>query len=371
MARPAVPWYWAARDGWYATIDGKRHLLAKGKKSRRAADDKFHKLMAARGTTPRAGGTITVLELFDRFLSWTGEHRRPLTYEFYDRHLSRFADHVGRGTPCGDVRAFHVTEWLADRKWGQSTRHGAITAAKRVFRWGKRQGYLETNHLDGLDRPGIARRESILSPQEEADVLAAAPGLLRDYLIVMHATGCRPSEVAQIEASQVSGGAIMMSSKTTERTGRNRVIYLTGTAVEVVGRLAAAHPSGPIFRNARGNPWTRHALAHAMGRLRRKLKGADWRACTAESFRHGWVTDAKLVLPNSVVAELAGHTSTAMVDRHYGHLSDRKTELAAAAGRVRGTSEHTPALSSDSAAPDPVAAPAPSPPPRTPPDRTP
>jgi integrase len=76
-------------------------------------------------------------------------------------------------------------------------------------------------------------------------------------------------------------------------------------------------------------------------KLRGEIEGPKWRACTAESFRHGWVTDAKLRLTNSVVAELAGHTSTAMVDRHYGHVNERRAELAEAAGKVRGSRTDT------------------------------
>ena len=46
MARPSKPFWWAARGGWYATIRGTRHLLAKGEQARAEADRRFHQLMA-------------------------------------------------------------------------------------------------------------------------------------------------------------------------------------------------------------------------------------------------------------------------------------------------------------------------------------
>lgn len=58
-------------------------------------------------------------------------------------------------------------------------------------------------------------------------------------------------------------------------------------------------------------------------------------------------------VPNAIVAELAGHTSTAMVDRHYSHLDARSAELLEAASLVRkksvaelATAEELPATES-------------------------
>jgi integrase/recombinase XerC len=365
MPRPNKPRYRANRDAWVTQINGQLVTLAKGKRNRAEADRELRRLLTAKETG--APPSVAVAELFDRLLKWTQEHRSPLTLEWYDRHLSAFAEHVGPTTACAAVRPLHVARWLEGREIGQATRHGAITAIKRAFRWGHRQGYLDSNPLEGLDRPKMPRREVILTPDQERAVLKAAPPPLRDYLVMIHETGCRPSEVARMEAAHVDGDMVTMRSKTTEATGRARTIYLTAIASEIVRRLSGTNPTGPIFRNSRGRPWTRNARALAMQRIRRKLGlGPE---CVAESFRHGWVTEAKLHLPNSIVAELAGHTSTSMVDKFYGHVSQRKAELAAAAARIRATR-------TDTAAPADAPPPGPAPEPpgttrRKPPGRTP
>ncbi len=36
MARPAKPWFWKERDGWFISLNGKRIPLAKGKAQDRA-----------------------------------------------------------------------------------------------------------------------------------------------------------------------------------------------------------------------------------------------------------------------------------------------------------------------------------------------
>jgi integrase/recombinase XerC len=339
VGRPSKIRYREDRDAWVTTIGGRYVTLARGKRSRAEATKEFHRLMS-RGRAATDPASISVGELCDRLLDWVQVNRAPLTYDWYRQQLSSFVRYVGQETPANALRPLHVEDWIKHQAWGQTSRHHAITAVKRAFRWGKKMGYVEVNHFGDMDCPPILRRELVLTPVEEQAVLAAANPRLRDYLTMMHETGCRPSEVARMEAQHVSGNVVTMPGKTSRATGRSRVVYLAGRAVEIVARLSAYNPIGPIFLNMRGRPWNRTTLAQAMHRVRVKVKGEvdgpGWKACTAESFRHGWVTDAKLRLPNSVVAELAGHTSTAMVDRHYGHLNERRDDLARAAGQVRG-----------------------------------
>jgi hypothetical protein len=45
MARPAKPWFWKERNGWYITLNGKRIQLAQGKQNRKLPTDRFHELM--------------------------------------------------------------------------------------------------------------------------------------------------------------------------------------------------------------------------------------------------------------------------------------------------------------------------------------
>jgi integrase len=333
MGRPSTVKFRQDRDAWVTTIGGKYVTLARGKRNRRQAMDEFHRLKASEGK-PGLPASVSVGELCDRLLDWVSENRSPVTYDWYKRHLSSFVRHAGPNVAASALKPFHVTEWIKSQAWEQSTRHGAITAVKRAFRWGRKQGYLEFDPMDSLDKPGIKRRENILNPAQEHEVLNAIHGPLRDYLEFMRETGCRPSEVARLEATHLSGDIVVLAGKTTRATGRLRTIYLTDRAKEIVDRLARENPAGPIFLNSRGAAWTRNALAWAMSRLRKRLGlGGE---CTAESFRHGWVTDAKLKLPNSIVAELAGHSSTEMVDKHYGHLSERRDDLSRAAASVRG-----------------------------------
>jgi integrase len=57
---------------------------------------------------------------------------------------------------------------------------------------------------------------------------------------------------------------------------------------------------------------------------------------TAVGCRHSFCTDALAAgLPETHVAALLGHSSTAMITKHYGHLSSRTQLLKDAAAKVR------------------------------------
>jgi hypothetical protein len=53
------------------------------------------------------------------------------------------------------------------------------------------------------------------------------------------------------------------------------VIYLSPRAEEIVTRLAALRPTGPLFLNVGGNPWQAQAIVCRFQRLLVKLAGAD------------------------------------------------------------------------------------------------
>jgi len=63
MPRPNKPWLRKDTRVWYATIGGKRVELARGKKNKKAAEAKFHELMAGRrrpadGDSARVADTV-------------------------------------------------------------------------------------------------------------------------------------------------------------------------------------------------------------------------------------------------------------------------------------------------------------------------
>jgi integrase len=175
------------------------------------------------------------------------------------------------------------------------------------------------------------RRERILTQEERTRIY----GAIRDrtfkmYFFALCESGARPGEVARVSADNFDGGTwVFQKHKTAKRTGKPRIIYLTPPLVKLCKRLAREHPTGPLFPNSQGNPWTRNAIRIRFRNLRNKLK-LD--GVVAYTVRHSYCTDGlERGVPIATMSELLGHSSTRMVSMHYNHLAEKREHLMAAA----------------------------------------
>jgi integrase len=330
MGRIAEPWYWAERGGYYAVVKGKRRLLANGPEGRTLKAEARRELVRIQADETEGGAAMSrspgLHALADLFLARVKRDRRDSTYGWYKHHLDGFAGRVG-DIPSRDLRPKHVDRWIAEDGpgWNPSTRRGAITAVKSMTSWAARQGHLDSDPLRSVERPRMGRRAAV--PPEAAGAILDSAGddAFRDLLIALFESGCRPGEVFKVEAGDVDlpGRTWTIDGKTTGTTGKPRVIYLTEKLADVTRKLMVRHPTGPLFRNADGNPWTSNAVRCRFRRRRAKLGKVQ-----AYGLRHLFGTDAltRQGLPPAIVAELMGHSDLKMLSDHYGHV-DERTEL--------------------------------------------
>ena len=123
-------------------------------------------------------------------------------------------------------------------------------------------------------------------------------------------------------------GVWILKGKTTVRTGKDRVIYLTPKLKELTRRLVAKYPEGPIFRNEDGNPWNRQAVNCRFRRKKNRKNDPLDRDITAYIYRGTWATDAlEAGVPDATVAELMGHSGTAILHKHYSKLREKRDHL--------------------------------------------
>ena len=137
----------------------------------------------------------------------------------------------------------------------------------------------------------------------------------------------RPGEAMKLTAEMVrlDDGTIVFEGKTTGVTGKNRVIYMTARLRELMTRLVALRPEGPLLVNTEGNAWTRNAVRCRFRVLRKNLK---LKGVVCYSLRHAFVTDGlEAGVPIAQMAELAGHSDTKMISTVYNHLQERREHL--------------------------------------------
>jgi integrase len=370
MARPPGVWYWGARKGWYTTVGGKQVRLTIGPEAGTKSEARraLYRLLADGGRRPRdAPPPLSCRELIGLFLGdyaarvARGE-RKAITLEGYVRFLRPAAAALG-DAPAGALAPHRAKAWAEGRGWGPTTVYNALTAVKAAWSWGKKLGHLEADPLAALERPRPRRREAVMDAGQFAAVLGTvADPAFRELLVALRLTGARPGELARLTAADCDparGVAVLRRHKTEGDAGRPRVILLPAGAAELVARRTAEFPEGPIFRNTKGRPWTRNAMACRFARIRARLGyGGE---VTAYSLRHQFATDGLAAgVPIAVMADLLGHSGTAMVSRHYSHLRERLGYLLAAAELAADSGHNSPAAraaaSTESAASRPEAA---------------
>lgn len=336
--RPRKPWYRASKDAWYVMIDGKQRLLAKGKGSKPEAEAAFYRIMAAGGLIPANDNGLVVATLCDLFLDYSQAHNKPDTYKWHKHFLNLFCKQCGRHA-CSAIKPFHLTKWLDSNKNWTGARRSAQAIVKRAFAWGKAEGLIADDPIAHIKNPAITRRERVISPEERKQILDAIKDkAFRNFLTALLDTGCRPSEVARVNSADVNielGVWILKEHKTAKKTGKPRVIYLSPDMLELTKKQMDKHPKGSLFPNTRGKPFSRNAWRCRFRRLREKFPNLKDVVCY--STRHTYISDALVKgVGLAQLAELAGHTSTAMITRHYSHIAANVAHMREAAAKAAG-----------------------------------
>jgi integrase len=261
------PFFKKGRGVWYVEIDRKQENLGP---DRDEAFRRYHEIMAK--PRPAKVAPDSVLGILDSFLDWCSKHRAPDTYRWYHDRLQDFAGTVDRSLTVGQLRPYHVQQWVDSKEgWADGSRRNGIRAVKRAFKWAEEQGHIEKSPIAYMKKPKGGKREVIVSQDEFDGILSLAPDRgFRDLIIVSWETGCRPQESLIVEARHVDLVNQRWVFQQSEEKNREfvRIVYMTDRALEIVRRRMLAYPEGPLFRNSRGDPWTADSVNCAFSRVR-------------------------------------------------------------------------------------------------------
>ena len=331
MAKRPKPWYFEERNQWFVKINGKRILLGdhphnlrppkKGKTGWHPPDFITQIYQELTSSTPASPDAVIVI--LDSFLEWTQNNRKPRTYDRYKDFCSSFTK-LYPNLAVADLTSRHVTDWLTKNKqWNSTSQNLAITTLIRAFNWAVRNCGLKFNPLIGMEKPKSIARKTIISDEDFAKLLSLLDESDPFYELVVCAwdIGCRPQELNRTEARHFENQHSRLLIPTDEgKKEIARAIYLpTDRCLTIIQRLVDRYPTGSLFRNTRGNSWTGMAVKCRFASLDDKL-GKRFRQY---DFRRTWITSKiKAGVDSHVVAKLAGHKSTHMVDVHYSVIAD-------------------------------------------------
>lgn len=371
MARRGGVRYFPSKRGYFTTFQGKTYKLAEGPDDAPsgptflAALNEFKRIMrqAVAGVAGDHNRLVTVIE---RHLQWLAPRRKKRTLAIRKCFLMAFCRFTDQGSePFGELTIkelmpHHVERycdymreprWNPHQKknsfWTSGSTRSFIDCLNAALNWaaGPKQKLITHNPIKGVERPAARSRGAayLVSPETHQKALAAAGKSLRQVLIVLESTGCRPGELFMAEARHFDSeiGALVFRGQAhleqhenghkTSSKDKDRIIFLTGEALELVKLLVQKHPAGPLFQTIRekgcpgGQPWTTDAIYRRVKTLRKKT-GLP-RTYTAYSYRHQYAT-AWLKAGGSIddLAALLGNTPQ-VIRRHYSHICDDTQRL--------------------------------------------
>ena len=362
MPRKAHPWFRRSDGWWYIKIAGKQHKLARGRKNREAALQRWHELVLEQASNPApdSSSESTVASIIDLYLTHTKRLYAPASYATRQRYLQQFAEAHGFRL-ARDCLPMHLTTWLdGNRTWKSDwTLSGIVSIIQRPFNWAVQQRLIVANPFRGVrHRCGEPRRpmtdaefrsllRATVTPRPGRSNLSCSrkrptPGArFRQVLMFLWYTGARPGEMAGLVWDDVDldqGVIVLRRHKTsrTQRTPRPRVIQLVPSMVKLLKKIQEQQRLGTthVFLTAQGTQWNRSNLGLRMRRLRERAGLPD--DVKLYGIRHHFGTQSIINgVDIKTLAELMGHTTSRMTE-HYVHLAGRQEHLAAAMQRAVG-----------------------------------
>jgi integrase len=306
-------WFWKGR-GWYATDpNGKTPrvplLSEQGEhlKSPEAEDEAKRAyarwLLAKQEQAKRQanGDSALVLRVVQDYLAYCKTNNRISTFNKRGEYLfdfcyglpARFWDYdIGRKTPkateadkihngygrkrVGELIPMDVQQWLDKHpSWAKGTRRIAAQGLKRALNYAVAMGRIERNPIRGFKVGTGGKRVTYFTDKMEEKLIEYGFPAFNLAVKVCIRTGARyGSEFAKLTARHVeetAKGMVWKFSPEEAKTHKPRTIFVANEIAEIVRPLMKKYPSGPLFRNARGKPWTIDALRRAFFRLKDRL----------------------------------------------------------------------------------------------------
>jgi integrase len=165
-----------------------------------------------------------------------------------------------------------------------------------------------------------AARVRWLTREEATRLINASQGDFRDLVTAGLLTGARYGELGRLTAEDFNGSTLFIQES---KGGKPRHIALTDEARAFFGRLTRGRSPKALLLTNGGQRWKRSNQEKPMDAAcaAARIEGASF-----HTLRHtfaSWLVQKGV--PLAMVATQTGHSSIAMIERHYGHLAPSHT----------------------------------------------
>lgn len=322
MSRQSAPWFRHFKGRkrgpsgrWYVKHNGKQTPLpVTDKNDEAAAWEAFRALLGKAIPTSFQVRNEPIAALVAEYLDSISHRTNAKTRQHYGYMLNRFAALFGSCTVAG-LDPNTLEKSAAKEKWSDSHRANYLWIVQAMVRWAGRKDF--TLHRPAKESRGA---ETIIDDATQRAILRETTGDFHQLCRFLWETGCRPMEAARIAGESVNWatGTVTLKHHKTRRIGKTRVIFLSSAALAILKEQVDKNGLGHLFIGQLGKPFSIQAIVTRFLRISRKLG----RSVTSYGYRHSFATRALAAgTPDTHVAALLGHASTAMLHRHYSHVT--------------------------------------------------
>jgi integrase len=232
-----------------------------------------------------------------------------------------------------DLKAAHILDWVkkqvAGKEEGEPLRKAKdssnrqLSSLKAALNFAHRMGLVSTDAAWRAVTPFRAvgrRRQGFVPGADRERLLHCAAPDIRAFITALLLTAARPGEIAGARACDFDReqGTLALDGKTGPRT-----IVLSSAALAFFrSRAEFKIGNALLFTTTSGSRWKKETWGDAFDRA---VDAAGLSGIVLYSIRHTAISEFIAGgMDAFVVARMAG-TSTAMIDKHYGHLRVDRT----------------------------------------------
>jgi len=321
-----------------ARLDGKLTIVASGLTEADAEETRAAYLLLRQEATFREG--VTLAQFGEGFLArreLAGVRAIRTDRAIWGKHIAKAP--IG-ALPVTSLTTRDVIEWRDGLRGSHRSRLKLLNLLRVALRDAVERSLLPTNPATDIrvHRAGAARAtddlEGILSPDEQARLLAAVTPRLRPLVTFALFTGLRQAEQWWLSWEDTQDGHVVVRRSTAgkpPKSGKIRTVWLLPPAREALADVR--RKSSFVFAGTRGgrrqegkapSQWSKWLKAAG---IKRKVRWHDLRHTCATSLLAGW-WGRKWSLDE--VCELLGHSSINVTERYAKKLASTQQSAIAA-----------------------------------------
>ena len=332
MSRKSAPWFrnfkgrkHGPHGRWYVLHNGKQTPLpVTDRNDEAAAWEAFRALLGK--TIPKSAQVRSepIAALIAEYLDSISHRVNDKTKRSYGYSLAHFAALFGSCT-VDVLDQVSIEKRASEEKWSDSHRANYLWTVQAFTRWAGRKDF--TLHRPAKESRGA---ETIIDEATQRLILRETRGDFHELCRFLWDTGARPMEAARITGESVNWltGTVTLKRHKTKHKGKVRVLFLSSTALAILKSQMDRNGAGYLFLGMHGKPFSIQAVVTRFLRISEKIG----RSVTGYCYRHSFCTRAlEAGIPDTYVASLMGHCSTAMIHRNYSHINANSRLLKEAA----------------------------------------